>query len=447
MTPTTDPEKPADEPQETVEMSTETGPQAGTEASTGAGTTTDTEESSAGNADAEPRAAEPRAAGTGPRDEPAFGTAPSADAEPPATAEEPSETSTDDPDETPAPEAAPVPCPSCGTTVPAIMFCEECGARLDDSTPTPAHGTTLPDPPADGLPCPQCGGTSYFDGYCNQCGGREPQPRDHLEEAPTAWVAGVCDRGVTHTRNEDSQAMVASAEPGQFAALVVCDGVSSVPRSDEASLAAARAAVAALDPPLDFDAPTRPEPDWPALLVAAAQAGNDAVAQIAGPAELSGHNCPSCTFVAAVVDSGRITAASVGDSRAYWLPDAGTAATLTTDDSWAQEMIAAGMTREHAERAPQAHAITRWLGPDAPPVDPPVTTCEPDGPGWLCVCSDGLWNYCSEADDLSRLVHESAALHDDDPLDTARALVDWVNARGGRDNVTVVLARLVPATR
>ncbi|MCL2091037.1 MAG: serine/threonine-protein phosphatase [Micrococcales bacterium] len=355
-----------------------------------------------------------------------------------------------EPDETEPADAAEVPvdCPSCGATVPAVTFCEECGARLDeepDDTLTPVRGMPLP--------CPQCGCTSFADGYCDQCGGRAPQPRDHLEEAPTAWVAGVCDRGVTHTRNEDSQAMVASTEPGRFAALVVCDGVSSVPRSDEASQAAARAAVTVLGPPraafseTSGEAPATSEPDWAVLLVAAARAGNDAVAQVAGPAELSGHNCPSCTFVAAVVDSGRIAAASVGDSRAYWLPDSGTASALTTDDSWAQEMIAAGMTREQAERAPQAHAITRWLGPDAPPVDPPVTFCEPDGPGWLCVCSDGLWNYCSEADDLSRLVHEQATAHGDDPLDTARALVDWVNARGGRDNVTVVLARLGSPTR
>ena len=348
----------------------------------------------------------------------------------------------------PEPDEAPVLCPSCGATVPAVTFCEECGARLDDPSvggaasgndPAPAHAVS----PV----CPRCGGTSFSDGYCDRCGGRAPQPRDHLEEAPTAWVAGVCDRGVTHTRNEDSQAMVASAEPEQFAALVVCDGVSSVPRSDEASHAAARAAVTVLDPTLDFEAPAAPAPDWSTLLPAAAQAANDAVAKVAGPDELSGHSCPSCTFVAAVVDSGRIVAASVGDSRAYWLPDSGTASVLTTDDSWAQEMIAAGMTREQAERAPQAHAITRWLGPDAPPVDPPVTFCEPDGPGWLCVCSDGLWNYCSEAEDLSRLVHEHAATHDDDPLDTARALVGWVNARGGRDNVTVVLARLGSSNR
>jgi serine/threonine protein phosphatase PrpC len=336
--------------------------------------------------------------------------------------------------------------------------------------PPPAPAATVPDRPESGtgtepsepsgevtdepsgevtdeLACPHCGGTSFSDGYCDQCGGRAPQVRDHLEEAPTAWVAGVCDRGVTHSRNEDSQAMVASIEPDQLAALVVCDGVSSVPRSDEASHAAARAAVTVLDPTLDFDAPAPPTPDWSLLLPAAAQAANDAVAEVAGPDELSGHSCPSCTFVAAVVDSGRIAAASVGDSRAYWLPDSGTASVLTTDDSWAQERIAAGMTREQAERAPQAHAITRWLGPDAPPVDPPVTFCEPDGPGWLCVCSDGLWNYCSEADDLSRLVHEHAATHDGDPLGTARALVDWVNARGGRDNVTVVLARLGSSNR
>ncbi|MCL2466422.1 MAG: serine/threonine-protein phosphatase [Micrococcales bacterium] len=372
---------------------------------------------------------------------PAYGTRPSADG-----------VADDDAAGEPAEEAAaeapvePIACPTCEATVPAITFCEECGSRLDDepdNSPTPVHGIAV----VTGLPCPQCEETQYSDGYCNQCGGRQPQVRDHMEESPTAWVAGVCDRGVSHYRNEDSQAMVASAEPGQFAALVVCDGVSSVPRSDEASQAAAQAAVQVLNPVPDFDADETPDPDWGQMLCAAAQAGNDAVAAVAGPCADDGHNCPSCTFVSAVVDSGKITTASVGDSRAYWLPDQGTPVVLTTDDSWAQEMIRAGMPRTQAERAPQAHAITRWLGPDAPALDPAITTCQPEGPGWLCVCSDGLWNYCSEADGLRDLVVEQAAACDGDPLETARALVDWVNARGGRDNVTVVLARLASTTR
>ena len=89
-----------------------------------------------------------------------------------------------------------------------------------------------------------------------------------------------------------------------------------------------------------------------------------------------------------------------------------------------------------------AHAITRWLGVDAPDHTPRVTSVVIDAPGWLLVCSDGLWNYCSPAEDVAALVARTAARSAGEPLATASALVDWANGQGGRDNITVALARL-----
>jgi serine/threonine protein phosphatase PrpC len=66
-------------------------------------------------------------------------------------------------------------------------------------------------------------------------------------------------------------------------------------------------------------------------------------------------------------------------------------------------------------------------------------------PGWLVVCSDGLWNYCSDASALADLAHEKLDLAQNDPLTAAGALVDWANAQGGHDNVTVALARVFEA--
>jgi serine/threonine protein phosphatase PrpC len=59
------------------------------------------------------------------------------------------------------------------------------------------------------------------------------------------------------------------------------------------------------------------------------------------------------------------------------------------------------------------------------------------------VCSDGLWNYCSEAEDVRRLVHNGLdEVDDDQPTTIAQWLVDFANEQGGRDNITVALARL-----
>jgi serine/threonine protein phosphatase PrpC len=174
-------------------------------------------------------------------------------------------------------------------------------------------------------------------------------------------------------------------------------------------------------------------------LVAAADAANDAVVATttAGPG-----NPASCTFVAAVLDGTELTVGWVGDSRAYWLPESAAPRLLTVDDSFAAEQIADGVPRADAESGPQAHAITRWLGSDAPDHTPRTVSLDLDGPGWLLVCSDGLWNYCSEAQDLADVVAAQTRSAGTEPLALAGALVDWANDRGGQDNITVALARV-----
>jgi len=291
--------------------------------------------------------------------------------------------------------------------------------------------------------CRECGGEVADDGYCTQCGARAASVRDHFSEQPAPWVAGVCDRGVRHHRNEDALALAAGPESDGRAVLVVCDGVSSSTDSDVASLAAARAARDVLTrsgPQPTGTLGTRVAATTKALVLSA-DAANEAV--IANTATGPG-NPASCTFVAAVVDLPELVVGWVGDSRAYWLPDDGDPRLLTTDDSFAAEQIAQGMPRATAESGPQAHAITRWLGVDAPDHTPRTVSLHLDGPGWVLVCSDGLWNYCSEARDVADLLVATSGTAGTEPLALAGALVDWANAQGGQDNITAALARVGP---
>ncbi len=62
-----------------------------------------------------------------------------------------------------------------------------------------------------------------------------------------------------------------------------------------------------------------------------------------------------------------------------------------------------------------------------------------DRPGWVLVCSDGLWNYASEPAAIAEQVR--AARHPD-PAAIALALVEFANACGGQDNITAALARI-----
>ncbi|GAA1563872.1 hypothetical protein GCM10009804_20700 [Kribbella hippodromi] len=342
-------------------------------------------------------------------------------------------------------------CPSCGGPVSeADRFCEACGAELHPGTgpSTPALDTDT-EPTVEltaavvnaAGPCLSCGGTVGPDGYCETCGTKAAKPRDHFEEQPAAWVAGVCDRGIRHSRNEDAMAIAADETPGSRALLVVCDGVSSSMDSDVASLAAARVAREVLQAghAQGLGTDSSRGSAIASRLKAAADAASDAVIDSTSP---DSPNPASCTFVAAVLEDGLLVAGNIGDSRAYWFPDGGEAVGLTTDDSWAAELIATGISRAEAESGPHAHAITRWLGKDAPDHTPRTTTLHVTGPGWLLVCSDGLWNYCSEAAPLADLVRQTAAGTGGEPRATASALVDWANAQGGQDNITVALARI-----
>jgi serine/threonine protein phosphatase PrpC len=317
-------------------------------------------------------------------------------------------------------------------------------------------GTTRPEA-AEPI-CPSCGQGTFVDGYCDHCGSPPPEPRNHFTESPARWIGGVCDIGRRHARNEDAMALAAHEAPGSRAVLVVCDGVSMATDSHIASLAAAHAARTVLEQPLPRGVGTPGA--WAAgaakaLTTAVATANNAVRDTVEGEVT----NPPSCTIAAAVVDDGVVVAGNVGDSRIYWLPDAAGAPArqLGQDDSYAHEQMQAGMAREAAENGPHAHSITRWLGTDAPDDLTPhlatLTADEVSAGGWLVVCSDGLWNYCSPAEDMRTLVWNMAdevagrvpadtRSADHDPTAVAQALVDFANEQGGRDNITVALARL-----
>jgi serine/threonine protein phosphatase PrpC len=255
-------------------------------------------------------------------------------------------------------------------------------------------------------------------------------------------VAACCDRGLRHARNEDATAVSAAAAPGSRAVLVVCDGVSTSTDSDVAALAGARSArdVLTAAQPTEPRAPASRAAALVQALEAAAAQANEAV--IANTAPESA-NAASCTLAAAVLEGHLVVYGNLGDSRVYWLPDpgAGDPLQLSVDDSVAQARMKMGVSREEAENGPQAHAITKWLGRDSRDVRPRTGSVELSVPGWLLVCTDGLWNYCSAASDLQALVAELAAPSGADPLPLAVALVRWANAQGGRDNVSVALAR------
>lgn len=253
----------------------------------------------------------------------------------------------------------------------------------------------------------------------------EPDGTDRIE-TDLEVVAGVTDRGHVHERNEDAMAL--GRWPDGTVAAVVCDGVST-------SLAPQQASRIAADTALDvLLTGTGPAAERVQAAAHAAAAAVSVLGRAGDP------HAPSCTLVCALAQPGEITIGWIGDSRAYWLapPDADEPArVLTTDHSWAAQIVAAGVLDEAAAmRDPRAHAITRWLGAGGT-TETDVATLRPAGDGALLLCTDGLWNYLPDATDLAAMALPELA--DGGPIAAAEALTTLALDAGGRDNITVAV--------
>jgi protein phosphatase len=140
------------------------------------------------------------------------------------------------------------------------------------------------------------------------------------------------------------------------------------------------------------------------------------------------------TLVVAVFRAGRLLVGHVGDSRAYRLR-AGKLQQITRDHSLLQEQIDAGLiTPEQAAFSAHKNLVTRAVGvEDTVLLETHLHEVQP-GDLYL-LCSDGLSDMLDDAS-LAQLLqmHDSLAA-------TAQRLVDAANDAGGKDNISLVLAR------
>jgi serine/threonine protein phosphatase PrpC len=237
-------------------------------------------------------------------------------------------------------------------------------------------------------------------------------------------LAAISDRGRQRSRNQDSYAV--EAVDGRLVA-VVCDGVASTDNAGWAAEVAARTALGCLLAGLAAGS------DWTALAQDAVAAAQAAVQDATDGAVTTD---ASTTLTLALVQTGEVVVANVGDSRAYWIGDDGRNLLLSIDDSWENFATSAGLPEPVARDPSRLHEITAWLGPDADLVAPHVIRHCPDGGGVVVLCSDGLWNYAAPPDALGALVSESA---DWRPGHLARHLAQAAIEAGGADNVTVAV--------
>lgn len=150
------------------------------------------------------------------------------------------------------------------------------------------------------------------------------------------------------------------------------------------------------------------------------------------------------TLVVALFCDNRVTIAHLGDSRVYRLRGEEFGA-ITRDHSLLQEQIDNGMISvEEARYSQNKNLVTRALGVD-PEADTEVSDYEVLPGDIYLLCSDGL-NDMVEDDEIRMTLQMLSA-----NLGVAAAqLVQMANDNGGRDNISVILVKILhefPARR
>lgn len=150
------------------------------------------------------------------------------------------------------------------------------------------------------------------------------------------------------------------------------------------------------------------------------------------------------TLVAVQFFDNRLTVAHVGDSRLYRLRD-GKLMRMTRDHSLLQEQIDSGLlTPEQARFSQNKNLVTRALGVDTT-VNIDVSEHAVRLDDIYLLCSDGLNDMVEDEGIEMALVRLAGNLSY-----CATQLVQMANENGGRDNVSVVLAKVnapFPAVR
>src|SRR5688572_12201180 len=143
------------------------------------------------------------------------------------------------------------------------------------------------------------------------------------------------------------------------------------------------------------------------------------------------------TLVVCLYYDNRMLVAHLGDSRLYMLRE-GKFSQVTRDHSLLQEQIDSGIiTPEQAKKAQHKNLVTKALGID-PTVEPEIHEYPTRTGDIYLLCSDGLCDMVEDEDIGMTLQTLGGNLKL-----AAQQLVQMANDNGGKDNVSVILVRVL----
>ncbi|NWF64312.1 MAG: serine/threonine-protein phosphatase [Chloroflexi bacterium] len=143
------------------------------------------------------------------------------------------------------------------------------------------------------------------------------------------------------------------------------------------------------------------------------------------------------TITAALALGQQVTIGHVGDSRAYAVYQDGRIEPLTRDHSLVKRLEELGhLSKDEVESFPHRNVLIRALG-QGETLEADIFTVPFPQPGYLMICSDGLWGVVNEKD-IVRILNEAPTLSR-----ACQGMVEAANAAGGPDNISVILAQII----
>jgi protein phosphatase len=143
------------------------------------------------------------------------------------------------------------------------------------------------------------------------------------------------------------------------------------------------------------------------------------------------------TIIVGMFHDNRLTVAHLGDSRVYRFRS-GVLEQVTKDHSFVQELIDKGLyTKEEARTSDKKNVVTRALGV-APFVEVECHEYHAEVGDIYLMCSDGLHDLVADSEIERAFIELGSNLKQ-----LAAYLVELANANGGKDNISVILNRVL----
>lgn len=257
-------------------------------------------------------------------------------------------------------------------------------------------------------------------------------------------AAALSHIGRKKAKNEDSFGIFDTTHPGlrlfqQGMLIAVADGLGGHVGGDIASKLAISMMKDVLKEgpvPEEDRASEREDAFYLAAIEKAMLRANDSIFQT--NKDLVKGNLPMGTTLCTALLRPRLAyLGNVGDSRGYLFRN-GAFAAKTEDHSWVDEQVKQGlMTQAAAEKDNRRNLVTRCIGThETLEIDTYQWPLRPDDQ--VLICTDGLTNMLSDTD-IAEILQRPLTVKE-----KVDVLVDAANKKGGKDNITLILAWIDP---